>query len=182
MNWEAIGAVGEVVGGAGVIISLLYLALQIRGDARAKRAATVHEQSEAFRGFLQMMATDDHLAAVFLRGIRDFGSLEDSDLVRFSSVLGLLFRVFEENFFQWKEGDLDAHVWHGFESPINDMVAYPGVQEWWSTRSHWYSAQAHLPRVSGRLGRRHTTHDRRVESVRQAIFPLQLPIRSGDLS
>ena len=38
MNWEAIGAVGEAVGAAGVIISLLYLAVRIRGDARARRA------------------------------------------------------------------------------------------------------------------------------------------------
>ena len=140
MNWEAIGAVGEVAGAAGVILSLLYLAVQIRGDAKAKRAATVHEQSEAYRGFLQMLATDSELGTAYLHGIRDFGSLDDSDLIRFSSALGFLFRVFEENFFQWKEGDLDAYVWHGFESPISDMLAYPGVQEWWSTRSHWYSA------------------------------------------
>ena len=24
--------------------------------------------------------------------------------------------------------------------PIDDMLAYPGVKDWWSTRSHWYSA------------------------------------------
>ena len=29
MNWEAIGAVGEVVGAAGVILSLLYLSRQV---------------------------------------------------------------------------------------------------------------------------------------------------------
>ncbi len=140
MNWEAIGAVGEVAGAAGVILSLLYLAVQIRGDAKAKRAATVHEQSEAYRSFLQMLATDRELATLYLQGIRDFGSLDDSDVVRFSSALGFLFRVSEENFFQWKEGDLDAHLWRGYESPIEDILAYPGAREWWSTRSHWYSA------------------------------------------
>jgi hypothetical protein len=30
MNWEAIGAVGELLGAAGVIITLTYLAIQIR--------------------------------------------------------------------------------------------------------------------------------------------------------
>lgn len=82
MNWDAIGAVGEVVGAAGVIISLLYLAVQIRGDARAKRAATVHDQSTAFRDFLKTLATDEDLADVYLRGLRDFSSLQDADLVR----------------------------------------------------------------------------------------------------
>lgn len=139
MNWEAIGAVGEVLGASGVIISLLYLASQIRGEARAKRASAVHDQSDAYRHFLQTMATDEELAAIYLRGLRDYGSVKEVELVRFSSALGLLFRVFDEAFFQWKEGNLDSSVWHGFESPMADMLAYPGAREWWSTRSHWYS-------------------------------------------
>ena len=82
VNWEAIGAIGEVVGAAGVIASLLYLAVQIRGDARAKRATTVHQQSEAFRSFLKMIATDDELGSIYLRGLRDFESLDESASVR----------------------------------------------------------------------------------------------------
>ena len=141
MNWDAIGAFGEVVAAVGVIISLLYLSVQIRGDARAKRASTVEEQSAAFRDLLQTFATDEVLSDVYLRGIRDIGSINDTEFVRFSSILGFMFRVFEGAFFQWKEGNLDARLWNGFEAPIVDMVAYPGVQAWWSTRSHWYSTQ-----------------------------------------
>lgn len=35
MNWEAIGASGEVVGAIAVILTLLYLAIQIRQNTRA---------------------------------------------------------------------------------------------------------------------------------------------------
>ena len=34
MNWEAIGAIGEVLGALAVIGSLVYLALQIRANSR----------------------------------------------------------------------------------------------------------------------------------------------------
>ena len=37
MNWDAIGAVGDLVGGIGVIISLIYLATQIRSAERMIR-------------------------------------------------------------------------------------------------------------------------------------------------
>ncbi len=40
MNWDAIGAIGEVVGAVGVIVSLLYLALQIRQNSNVVRSAT----------------------------------------------------------------------------------------------------------------------------------------------
>ena len=42
MNWEAIGAVGEILGAAGVIVTLVYLARQIhvsnRAAVRARRS------------------------------------------------------------------------------------------------------------------------------------------------
>jgi hypothetical protein len=77
MNWDAIDAIGQIVGATGVIASLLYLSVQVRVDAKATRAAAVHGQLEAFRGFLHMVAADGELSAIYLRGIRDFGSLRD---------------------------------------------------------------------------------------------------------
>jgi hypothetical protein len=35
LNWEAIGALGEVVGAAAVFISLLYLGTQIQSSKRS---------------------------------------------------------------------------------------------------------------------------------------------------
>ena len=37
MNWEAIGAIGEIVGAAAVVFSLTYLALQLRANTRTMR-------------------------------------------------------------------------------------------------------------------------------------------------
>jgi hypothetical protein len=100
MNWEAIGAIGEIVGGAGVIVSLLYLAIQIRKDARARRANT-----------------------------------------QFSGFFTNLFRLFENSYFQWIDGNLDSRIWNGYQAVIDDLLSFPGVQAWWASRSHWYSAE-----------------------------------------
>ena len=37
MNWEALGAMGEIVGVTAVVVSLIYLALQIRANALVVR-------------------------------------------------------------------------------------------------------------------------------------------------
>jgi hypothetical protein len=39
MNWEAVSAIGQIVGAVGVIISVIYLALQVRSNARQTRLA-----------------------------------------------------------------------------------------------------------------------------------------------
>ena len=41
MNWEAIGAIGEVVGAAAVVVTLGYLAVQIRANTAALKAEGV---------------------------------------------------------------------------------------------------------------------------------------------
>jgi len=139
MNWDAIGAIGDFLGAIGVIVSLVYLAIQIRADTRAKRSSAVHAQVEAFRGFLQTLATEGELSSIYFRGINDFSSLKDVERVRFSSALGHLFRVLEEAYFFQEEGNLDPKFWYGFETSIKEILAYRGVQDWWSTRSHWYN-------------------------------------------
>lgn len=41
MNWEALGAIGEILGAVGVLASLVYLSLQIRANTEQTRLAIV---------------------------------------------------------------------------------------------------------------------------------------------
>ena len=41
MNWDAVGAIGEIIGAVAVIVTLIYLAVQIGDGARASRSAAV---------------------------------------------------------------------------------------------------------------------------------------------
>jgi hypothetical protein len=139
MNWDAIGAVGEAVGATGVIISLLYLAVQIRGDAREKRATRTHEQAGAIADVQLAIANSPVLADIFLRGLRDFSSLNGAELPQFSALSSTLCRLWEDHFFQWSEGHYDQKVWRGIDASISDLFSMPGLQVWWKTRSHWFS-------------------------------------------
>ena len=40
MNWEALGAIGEIVGAVALVVTLGYLALQIRQNTQVLRSAT----------------------------------------------------------------------------------------------------------------------------------------------
>jgi len=43
MDWQAIGAVGEMLGAAAVVASLVYLARQVRSSAAVIRATAYRE-------------------------------------------------------------------------------------------------------------------------------------------
>ena len=48
MNWDAVGAIGEIIGAIAVLATLAYLAIQIRQNTEAQRAQT-HQQSASER-------------------------------------------------------------------------------------------------------------------------------------
>ena len=141
MNWEAISAIGQIVGAVGVIISVIYLALQVRSNARQTRLASMRSMSDAFNQWLQSLAENAEFGDLYYRGMRDFESIQGADLPRFSALMDHLFRIYEDMYYQKLEGHLDPRVWRGFEAPMRDIIAYPGAQAWWRTRSHWFSGE-----------------------------------------
>jgi len=80
MNWEMIGAIGEVIGAAGVMASLIYLALQIRTSNRAARQATMQELLDRQQTLMSQLTGPGDLADTFVRGLADFDSLDSRSL------------------------------------------------------------------------------------------------------
>ena len=107
MNWEAISAIGQIVGAIAVVVSLIYLAREIRTNARSARVASLHDVNR----WLGELVEHPHLAELYYRGIRDFRSLKSADLVRFSALMDQMFYIFRELYYQQLDGHLDPRLW-----------------------------------------------------------------------
>jgi hypothetical protein len=141
MNWEAISAVGQIVGAVAVVVSVIYLALQVRSNARQTRLASMRAMSDAFNQWLYGLAGNPQIGELYYRGMHDFASIDGPDLPRFSALMDSLFRIYEDMYYQHIEQHLDPHVWRGFEAVMRDIIAYPGAKAWWQSRRHWFSGQ-----------------------------------------
>ena len=83
MNWEAIGAIGEVVGAVAVISTLIYLAVQIRQNNRNLAEATSASISQSFASINSRISSDEQFAELFIRGRDDIDALNPVELERF---------------------------------------------------------------------------------------------------
>ena len=72
MNWEMIGAIGQIVAAFGVIASLIYLALQIKNQNREGRRAAVNILTAQWGDFMRSTTESSEVSAIYLRGIRSF--------------------------------------------------------------------------------------------------------------
>jgi hypothetical protein len=84
LNWEAISAIGQVVGAVAVVISLIYVASEVRRNTRATQLAAMRSMHDAFNRWIQQLGQYPQLAEVYYRGLHDSESLQPTDFVRFS--------------------------------------------------------------------------------------------------
>lgn len=60
MNWEAIGAIGEVVGAVAVVATLIYLIAQLKQNTAGIHAATIQANFQMFNQLNTLMIDDRH--------------------------------------------------------------------------------------------------------------------------
>ena len=79
LNWEMIVAVAELVGAAGVILTLLYLAHQIAQTNRIAHASVVRELQQKYHELYQLVASDVGVAELVAK-LTDVAYRAESDI------------------------------------------------------------------------------------------------------
>ena len=139
MNWDAVGAVGGMLGAIGVILSLCYVAVQIRQSWQTTRAATVHGVNASIANAWRPFAKPSNVA-VYLKGLEGVDSLSPEERVHFFALMHLIARTWEDAWFQWRMGTLADTYWEGQQNQFLDIFSQPGPQVFLTLRKHWFDA------------------------------------------
>jgi len=141
MNWDAIGAVGEILSAVGVIVSLLYLASQIRNQNSESRARAFSEVSLQWNYLLSDIAGNSGLAEIWYIGLSDHTKLDDVQKIRFYSQAARMFKMIEGFYLQRLNQKLSDETWSGLQNAVTDTCRAEGIKLWWSYRRNWYGIQ-----------------------------------------
>ncbi len=138
MNWDVVGAVAELIGAVAVVISLLYLAIQIRAQTRESRLEATRDLARDYRELLRWVGTDDKTFSVYIAAIRDYGNLAYEDRVKAHLIFSQFLRVVELQYLHWKQGTLDSSFFNVFNRRIQETGALPGLRRYWENNKQDY--------------------------------------------
>ena len=141
MNWEMLAAIGQLAAVCVGIPSLIYLAVQIREQTKERRQSAVHALTVQWGDLTESLHDNAETAAIFLRGMQSFADLDAVSKLRFSAFFNRLINIFEGMYFSHRQGILTGSSWGAVERTMSDLIAYPGVQQWWETRRHWHTEE-----------------------------------------
>jgi len=139
MNWDAIGAIAEIISAAGVIVSLVYLAIQIRRGSADTRHASVDRLVEMWAASFGAIGSDPQVAALWVRSLSGIGSLARNEQAQLFARIANTLRVSEAMYIHHTEGTIDAGLWTGIDAALTDLLATAPMQEYWAIRHHWFS-------------------------------------------
>ena len=139
MDITILAAWGEFLGGIAVVVSLVYLASQIRQNSRLLRNSSAATMGAADLALGSLLAADPKLSAIVTSGLKDPASLSADDRIRFNVVIDMTMRAFLRSHAFAQTGGMDASIWQTEVRSYGGMMQSPGGQTWWSENRSMFS-------------------------------------------
>ena len=152
MNWEAISAIAEVVGVIAVVVSLVYLSVQIRQNTRVAKAATRQAIAESTERLGDDLINNSDMAELFVKHMSG-GELKPVENLRLQARCYRDMQHWENIHYQFSEGLVSRDQWLGFRKNLVTLLGIDAYREYWEHEASHYSDafQAEMASIIDRL-------------------------------
>ncbi len=128
---EDLGNIGDFLGGIGVIVTLAYLALQIRSNTQTVRAASLEAVVNSHSQFLDCLASDEQISRIWFAGLWGGAELPPEEGQRLLLLLFSALRRWESAFYNVRTGTIEHSSWEGLNTEYADVFASAGAVNLW---------------------------------------------------
>lgn len=133
MNWDAVGAIGEIVGAAAVVLTLAYLAAQIKQNTKSNLTTALQTVNAQNADWLSLLSQPDGLAKLFYFDTSNgLAGLSEDDLARYISTMIHMARIYETQYELYKSGVIPDEIWESSLRSLGSIMRQKGAREWWS--------------------------------------------------
>lgn len=137
---ETLGNLGDFIGGFGVVVTVIYLAYQIRQNTASTRSATYQSVVADVSEWTLQLGLSSDSTRIYVTGIEDLDDLTVAEVAQFNFLLASVIRHFENIHYQYISGAIDHDVWDGWSSRILGVLGKPGVKAWWDSQKAVFSS------------------------------------------
>src|SRR5436190_15631450 len=123
MNWDAISAISQLIGSVAVVLSVLYLAVQVHRSTRVAKLATQDAAATALRDVTKPLMENADLERIWRVGLEDLSALSAEERARFFHAAYQWLKALEAIHFHYVDGLMDRQVGEGWRGLLQHYVA-----------------------------------------------------------
>lgn len=135
MSWDAIAAIGEVIGALAVVVSILYLAIQVRANTRIEKARASFDATHSWAAttdmLFQLPEETLHTITKAFDPECDPESLSEEQYQRMTFLWRAIGQKLEGQYYLYKYGFLEPDIWHKRSSILKGVIELPFGAVWW---------------------------------------------------
>ena len=139
MNWDAVAAIAQLVSSVAVVLSVLYLGIQVHRSTRVAMLATQDAAATAMRDVTKPFMENAELERIWRVGLEDLSALSVEDRARFFHATYQFLKAFETIHFHHVYGMMDRDLWEGWRGLLRHYVFAPGMAHYWKLRPEVFS-------------------------------------------
>jgi hypothetical protein len=134
---QLLGNFGEFVGAIAVVVTLAYLAIQVRHSKEATEANTKSLNIQAYQAWqaanlqINMAMSNPTQSEIVMRGAVDSSRLTSDTVVSFGMTHLALYQMLQSADYLYREGVLDQELWEAEMNRAAGYLTLPGVRQWW---------------------------------------------------
>jgi hypothetical protein len=136
VSLDDLGNIGEAIGAVAVVVSLVYLASQIRQNTRAVRATAVDSSIGHSMDVRKSLYESDALARIYTAGSNDPETLSAEDLVRFRMFYHNVLLSLSNIYSQTSLAGLPVETWSAQIPLLQRVLSTAGGKWFWTNYRH----------------------------------------------
>ena len=133
MTWETAGIIAEIIAALAVLVSLWYLALQLKQNTDLERAQLEVQLGLTWADLHDNMIQNPNLARAYDLAAERWDEMSDEDVRAYLWFIAKGFHILEGMFRQHQRGLLTDDVWAPYERFIVGVLQIEAVLGWWQS-------------------------------------------------
>ena len=141
MSIQDLGSIGELIAAVATVATLAYLALQIRKNTVVSKGEADRASRSDTQAMVRMIAENESVADVFLRGLAAPESLTPGEHMRFRFMLSGFIAPLSQAYKDWRHGISSERELLERIEQTRAVFQTPGGRLYWQERRDSYEDQ-----------------------------------------
>ncbi len=149
MDLTQLANLGEFIGGVAVLVTLIYLAVQVKGNTHAERAQTYRSLVQDFNRSVFEPMRDPAIVPILRKAAAEFDSLSGDDQMVAGAIYASALTLGQQAHSLRLSGNIDLEFAAAIDATMASLLRVPGVAAWWSPMREAFapSFRSHLQMI-----------------------------------
>lgn len=134
MKLSELANVAEVIGAFAVVVSLIYVGVQVNDSNVAVRSASVNDANVAVQEWYMQIGSDEQTSHLFYDALMNEEIASNQDEFQFMMMFHGVFLAFQNSYLMAEEGTIDSALVEGLTGAILTVKDTPGMKRYWRQR------------------------------------------------